>query len=174
MTNELSNMKRTELDRAKFAYECVKDAAEALKGKELVFENLNDAKRYNLKENKYFKTSKYYKSYVKKVPTLIQVNGLAGTFAFIYSKMTKNKDNKEKGTIENPYGDWDLIYFQTWKWLNKNYKSHEKDKELVEWIVNIENPKLYKAITVEVLALFSWLKRFAEGMIEGEENNEQG
>ncbi len=174
MAAKLSNMKQSELDRAKFAYECVKDAAEALKEKkEINFQTLDNTERYKLKENKYFKTSKYYKSYVKKVPTLIQVNGLAGTFAFIYSKMTKNKNNKEKGTIENPYGDWDLIYFQTWKWLNKNYKSHENDKELVEWIIE-QDSKLYKAITVEVLALFSWLKRFAEGMIEGEENNGEG
>ena len=169
MATDLSNMKKTELNRAKFAYNCVKNAEEALKGEELIFESLHDAKRYNLKENKYFKTSKYYKSYVKKVPTLIQVNGLAGTFAFIFSKMTKKKDNKEKGTKQNPYGDWDLIYFQTWEWLNQNYKVNDKDKELVEWIIE-QNPKLYKAITIEVLAFFSWLKRFAEGMIEGEEN----
>jgi CRISPR-associated protein Cmr5 len=167
MTAKISHMKQSELNRAKFAYECVSNAVSALKEvKELNFQNLE-----SIQKNKYFKISKYYKSYVKKVPSLIQVNGLAGTFAFIYSKMVKNKDGNEKGTEKNPYKDWDLIYFQVWEWLNQNYKSNEKSKELIEWIIE-QNSEIYKAVTIEVLALFSWLKRFAEGMIEVEENNE--
>ena len=139
MATDLAKIKKIELDRAKFAYECVDKV-----------------------EDKPFKEN--YKSYVKKIPTLIQVNGLAGTFAFIFSK--KGEGSKQKEAYK-------IIYEQVDNWLKKNYKKNN-DEELIKWIVNIEDPKLYKAITIEVLALFSWLKRFVEGMIEGEENNEQG
>ncbi len=171
---KLSNMKQSELNRAKFAYDCVNDAVKVLKDKEnIIFETINNSERYKLDTNNYFKTTKYYKSYVKKVPTYIQVNGLAGTFAFIFSKMTKNKENKEKGSENNPYSDWDLIYFQTWEWLNKNYKKGKEKDELMEWILELDS-KLYKAVTIEVLSLFSWLRRFAEGMIEDEEKKNKG
>ena len=55
---------------------------------------------------------------------------------------------------------------QTKQWLKV-----PKDKELVEWIIYQESPE-YRATTNEVLALFGWLKRFADGMIEGEEGGE--
>ena len=139
MANDLSNMKRTELDRAKFAYDCVNSVL-----------------------SKSNKTQESYKSYVKKIPTLIQVNGLAGTFAFVFSK---------KGDKEGQKEAYKIIYEQVNDWLKQNYKK-DNDEELVKWIIE-QNPKLYKAITIEVLAFFSWLKRFAEGMIEGEESNEQ-
>ncbi len=137
MTTELSNMKQSELNRAKFAYDCVDSV---------------------LSKNK--KTQESYKSYVKKIPTLIQVNGLAGTFAFVFSK---------KGDKEGQKEAYKIIYEQVDNWLKQNYKN-DNNEELAKWIIE-QNPKLYKAITIEVLALFSWLKRFAEGMIEGEENN---
>ena len=135
MTTKLSTMKQSELDRAKFAYNCVDKV-----------------------KDKPFKGN--YKSYVKKIPTLIQVNGLAGTFAFIFSK---------KGKGSNPKEAYEIIYKQVDDWLKQNYKKNNNG-ELVKWIIE-QNPKLYRAITVEVLALFSWLKRFAEGMIEEEEKN---
>ncbi len=138
MATELSNMKQSELDRAKFAYKCVNDVL-----------------------SKSQKTKESYKSYVKKIPTLIQVNGLAGTFAFVFSK---------KGDKEGQKEAYKMIYEQVDNWLKQNYKKDESE-ELVEWIIK-QNPKLYKAITIEVLALFSWLRRFVEGMIEEVENNE--
>jgi len=137
MTSKLTTIKQSELDRAKYAYDCV-----------------------NKVKDKEFKGN--YKSYVKKIPTLIQVNGLAGTFAFVFSK--KGEGSKQKEAYRT-------IYQQVDKWLKKNYKNND-ETELIEWIIT-RDPKLYKAITIEVLALFSWLRRFAEGMIEGEEANEQ-
>ncbi|WP_297457206.1 type III-B CRISPR module-associated protein Cmr5 [Persephonella sp.] len=138
MATELSNMKQSELNRAKFAYDCVNS----------VLENSSEIQEK-------------YQSYVKKIPTYVQVNGLAGTFAFIFSKKGKGSASKEA---------YKIIYEQVNDWLRQNYKKNN-DSELMEWIIN-QDPKLYKAITIEILALFSWLKRFAEGMIEGEESNE--
>jgi len=41
---------------------------------------------------------------------------------------------------------------------------------LTDKIIHLKSPE-YRAVTNEVLALFNWLKRFADGMIEGEEEN---
>ena len=90
---------------------------------------------------------KEYKSYVKKIPMMILNNGLGATFAFIYSK-------KKEGNA------YELIYQQTNEWLKK-----ENKQDLVQWIIEQESQE-YRATTNEVLALFNWLKRFADGMIE--------
>lgn len=96
---------------------------------------------------------KDYKSYVKKIPMMILNNGLGATFAFVYSK-------KKSGNA------YELIYKQTNDWLNKDSK-----EDLVKWIID-KNSQEYRATTNEVLALFNWLKRFADGMIEGEDNGD--
>jgi len=103
----------------------------------------------NTKKSVPSKQQKEYKSYVKKIPMMILNNGLKVTFAFIYSKKQKNEA-------------YDLIYKQTTEWL-------KPEKNLIKWIINQESQE-YKATTNEVLALFNWLKRFADGMIEEEEN----
>jgi len=140
-------IKDLEKDRAKFAYQCVVEV------------NGNE------------KIKKDYKSYVKKIPMMILNNGLGATFAFIYSKKQKSEA-------------YELIYKQVDDWLNKDYKSTKcnktndcyegKDKDckevdLVRWMTCL-NSQPYRATTNELLALFNWLKRFADGMIEGEEN----
>ena len=98
---------------------------------------------------------KEYKSYVKKIPMMIKTNGLGATYAFI----------KSKG------GTYKIIYEQTSEWLKKDEKKLldlSDNKELVKAIIDCESDK-YRAVTVEVLAFFNWLRRFAEGLIEGNE-----
>jgi len=102
--------------------------------------------------NKKEEIKKDYKPYVKKIPMMILNNGLGATFAFIYSK-------KKNGNA------YELIYKQTNDWLKKDNK-----EDLVKWIIEQESSE-YRAITNEILALFNWLKRFADGMIEEEEEN---
>ena len=103
--------------------------------------------------NKKSAIKKEYKSYVKKIPMMVLNNGLGATFAFIYSK-------KKNG---NAYA---LIDSQTKKW----FKIDEKE-DLVKWIIEQESSE-YRSTTNEVLALFGWLKRFADGMIEGESDGD--
>lgn len=103
------------------------------------------------------KYGKEYKSYVKKIPMLIKTNGLGATFAFVFSKADE----------KSPYT---LIYHQTKTWLNHEPKGLirlSNDAELAQEFVQRDSAE-YRAITVEVLAFFTWLKRFAEGLIEGE------
>lgn len=98
---------------------------------------------------------KEYKSYVKKIPMLIKTNGLGSAFAFI----------KSKGETYN------LIYNQTYQWLKTDNKlgifNPQQNEDLVEKIINLESTQ-YRALTNEVLAFFNWLRRFADGLIEGE------
>jgi CRISPR-associated protein Cmr5 len=78
-----TNMKKLENGRAEFAYKCVKEA--------------------NKPDSNYRKKQSDYKSYVKKVPVLIQTNGLGNTLAYMLSKGKAYK----------------LIYQHLTNWLSK-------------------------------------------------------
>lgn len=103
------------------------------------------------------KKLKEYKSYTRKIPQMILSNGLGQTLAFVKAKAKKG----------NAY-EWIYKqltqYFEGSEVLNKN--------ELIEWVISCDS-KDYRYITQEILAFLNWLKRFAEGMIEDndEENN---
>ena len=137
MPNFDESLKGIEQGRAKFAYKCVEEV---------------------LKTN--YKSD--YKSYVKRVPMLIKTNGLGATYAFIFSK----KD-KESGAA------YKKIYDDTVRWLNwenrglidLSEKDGEKGNELVKKIIEL-NSSEYRAVTIEILLFFEWLRRFAEVMIK--------
>lgn len=98
---------------------------------------------------------KEYKSYAKKLPMLVKTNGLGATFAFVLSKC------KEGNTYE-------LIYKQTATWINTKYPF---TGDFSKFIIT-QNSNEYRAITNEVISLFTWLRRFAEGLIEGEDEQD--
>ena len=164
MTKE--NTKDLEKQRAEFAYDCVDEFLkknEELKKikKEIGEKKINCQKNQDnqlckkKKELEIYSSPSEYKSYVKKIPTLIQTNGLSATFAFMYSK---------KKTYL-------AIYKQVQKWLEK--RGFEINEELVKWMISQPSSE-YRHITNEVMALFLWLRRFAEGRIEkGNENGEE-
>lgn len=103
--------------------------------------------------------AKEYKAYSKKVPMLIKASGLGGAIAFVYSKGFKN-GRLQEGTA---YG---LLYKQTEEWLKlQNWIG--RDEAMINAVI-AHNSKEYRAITNEIFALFTWLRRLAEGMIEGE------
>ena len=151
----MSSVTELEKNRAKKAYEYVSNIwNEYIDIKKEIEQKRIDCKDKNLskehkelceKMNKKYKIADDYKSYVKKIPMMILNNGLGATFAFIYSK-------KKEGNA------YERIYNQIQKWL-------KADKDLVEWII-YQDSQEYRATTNEVLALFNWLKRFADGMIE--------
>ena len=128
---EETKLKGIENGRAEFAYKC------AEKGKTI---------------------GKEYKSYAKKVPMLIKVNGIGATFGFMLSK---------GGTYEE-------IGKHILEWLNSdNVKLIDKPeiiefKDLVKETVKLNSTE-YRALTIEVIAFLSWLRRFADGLIEGED-----
>lgn len=135
-------------ERAQFAYECVQ-----------IFVDSNN----NEKQKK-------YKGYIRNTPMKILNNGLGATIAFIFSKRLKND-----GEIYNQ------ISANIYDWLQKEQNKHlieldikatseDKSKELTDKIIHLNSPE-YRAVTNEILALFGWLKRFADGMIEGEDTD---
>jgi len=106
------------------------------------------------------KKQKEFKSYVKKIPMLIKTNGLGATYAFILSKGKNDEKNA-----------YHVIYQKTAEWIKTDKKIITEDfKDLSDMIIQQPSPT-YRALTNEVLALFNWLRRFAEGLIEGEEDN---
>jgi len=151
----MKTINKLENGRAEFAYKCAEE------GKSI------DSKESVQIGNDYFKDNQY-KSYVKKIPMLIKTNGFGATMAFIFSKQTKYKNNKQPGTNDNPKNAYNLIYKQISDWF-KNEKNPFKFEfsELTKDICDI-NSQEYRAITTETLALFTWLRRFAEGLIQGD------
>lgn len=127
-------IKGIEEGRAIFAYKCVEDIS---------------------KDNK---VAKYYRTYAKRIPTMIQNNGFGPAMAFIYSKGKDNKKDDKKA------------YYTLYNDIERRLKDIQllkKDDKLIETILKIDSVE-YREITIEVLTLFNWLRRFAEGMIEGE------
>lgn len=138
MTNDMTLQKTLEQGRAKFAYDC----AEAGSG---------------------IPKKKDYKSHTKKIPMMIKTNGLGAAFAFV-----KAKGNSDK---ETDYA-YKLIYRQVTDWLKQEpcglvAAPLNEGKDLAEVIITLDSPR-YRTLTNEVLAFLTWLKRFAEGLIEGE------
>lgn len=108
-----------------------------------------------------------YKAYVKKIPMLIKTNGLAATFAYVKSK--SDKDCNKSGYA------YHLIYQQTEEWLRKVDTTNaifdnKKEGKLIEILIEQESPK-YRQLSTEVMALFVWLKRAVEGLIEEEDDD---
>ena len=110
------------------------------------------------------KDKKEYKSYVKKLPMLIKTNGLASALSFYFANSASNgKVDKDK-----TYG---LVYNQIEQWLKKDTKQllkedFEQDK-LAKKLLELDS-NTYRAVTVEVMAFLTWLRRFADGLTEKE------
>ena len=139
---EIGIVAEIERQRSRYAYECV--------------ENVANNHPY-IKEN--------YKAYVRKIPMLIKVNGLGGALAFVYSK-------KKEKTDDAGYA-YHLIYDQTDKWLKGYHIKNifpQVNAELVKKIINLESDK-YRVVNTELLALYKWMGRFAEGMLKGDEKD---
>jgi CRISPR-associated protein Cmr5 len=133
---------KLEKGRAEFAYKCVEKAIEIFKDNS--------------------KKQKEYKSNTRKISTMILSNGLGQTLAFIKAK-------SEKGNA------YDLIYSQLTEYMKSAHtvriQMPKEKNDFVEWVISCDSSK-YRYITKEILAFLNWLKRFAEGLIEVEEEGE--
>jgi len=121
------------------------------------YEKVIQAKNeFAAKEKDGVKKQSKYKSLARKIPMLIKTNGLGATFAFINAKK------------ERPH---QLLYEQVFQWL-KSYdeETFGNNEDLIKVLVSLSSLE-YRAVTVEVLALFGWLRRFAEGFLEGDETD---
>ena len=136
MSRTESVVNKLERGRAELAYKCVKVETEDLKDEE----------------------KKKYRSYSRKIPTMILTNGLGQTLAFIKSK-------SEKGNAYSLIYDQLTEYMKSDSTLKIQMPSGESD--LVKWVISSDSVT-YRYIEQEILAFLNWLKRFAEGLIEEE------
>jgi CRISPR-associated protein Cmr5 len=95
------------------------------------------------------KASSEYRAYAKKIPMMIKINGLGATLAFISSKNERYK----------------LIYRQLSVWFTQSELiDFDGSQAFVNYVVTVDS-STYRAMTIETLAFFNWLRRFAEGLI---------
>ena len=104
---------------------------------------------------------KYYRSYVKKMPSLILNSGLVAAMAFA----KKQKDEgKSKG--------YKLIYNSLFAWLRPPHAGLlQTDKNDFLHALLDKNSHTVRLLTKESIALLGWLKRMAEAEIEEEADN---
>lgn len=146
MPDNQTNIKALEEGRAQYAYSCVQDALKK-------FPRLESSKDAS-------KNAKSYKAYSKKLPMMIKTNGLGASLAFVLSR--------SKSDLNNP---WGLLYHHINLWLRTDHKKFllgENPKpDIADAVINLESHQ-YRAVSIEVLAFLTWLRRFSEGLIEGE------
>ena len=114
------------------------------------FEQVDQFVRANKEE-----TVKEYRSYLKKMPAMIQVNGFGQTMAFAYAKGGKA---------------YTAIYQQISEWLKERHGSQLRkvdnsgQQELVQVLVNMDSSD-YRVLSTETLSLLQWMSRFVDGMV---------
>jgi len=103
-----------------------------------------------------------FRSHVKSFPMLIKTNGLGAAIAFLFSK--KDKEQGVYKTVGKSIVDW---LKEDEKYKNFGLEKLLDLKSLMEEVIKIDSFN-YRALTIEVLAFFNWLRRFADGLIEGD------
>jgi CRISPR-associated protein Cmr5 len=95
-----------------------------------------------------------YKSYSKKFPMMVKTNGLGAALAFIKSKQKKA---------------YDRIYEDLVFWLKNDHKrivEIPEKKDLLEFVVEMDDSSRYRALSNEILAYMNWHRRFTEALIK--------
>jgi len=92
---------------------------------------------------------KKYKSGAKKLPVLVKTNGLGQSLAFIR--------NRDKG--------WEKIYQHLTTWFQTKAMIPSGEPDLVGEVIKMESND-YRQVTLECIAFLTWLRRFADGLME--------
>lgn len=107
------------------------------------------------------KTAKEYKSYARRIPMMIKNNGLGPALAFVYAK------GKAGANGDNAYS----ILYKNIEDRLKEIGLLQDEHKLIEYILEVDSFR-YRETSTEILALFTWLRRFVEGMIEDDGNDQ--
>lgn len=142
--------------RANYAFTEVNQFLKETKEKYKVQETDDEDTKKKKKAN-YQNSIKKYKSYTRRIPTLIMNNGLLATLLFI-----KPKDEEYKKIYKSIYG-WIICKYQ------KKQLEEELEDDFIQNITKINDAE-YRIITNEVLQFMVWMKRFASN-IDYVENN---
>ena len=128
-------------ERANYAFTEIKKVAK-VPAPNASNEEKNKAKEFNEK----------FKSHIKDVPMMIMTNGLASAFAFVFSKQQKDETYKHIEDI-------------TKRWLIDKQQILSGEGQLHEILIRTEQQDQYRLCTREIMALYTWLKRYADGLI---------
>ena len=114
---------------------------------------------------------KEYRSLVRRLNTMIQVNGLGQTLGFLKAK-GKNDSNRAQHLLLKHLTEWMSVphHFAT-----ENRAPIDQGYDgLLRWITDEGTTSTdYRRATTECLAFGIWLRRFAEGELK-EPDNEEG
>jgi len=137
--NKPDNFRTLEQKRARYAWDCISE----------------------LKNNKDNEVKKKYRSYVKDASALIQINGLGNVLAFYRSKIKRGESDPSPDGMA-----YSFLYNHINGWIKE--KASEINDAL-EWITseNTSSMDVFR-ITMEVISLLEWLKRFAEAELPAE------
>ena len=157
-----ANLKSLSQKRADFAYKAVLEVKEESK-----------------------EVQKKYSSYVKSAPALILSNGLPASLAFYFSKMKIKSESDYKAVQEELKKEdkfenkaeriaYAYLYTHISEWLAEKTESGKgltNGKDPLKYL--IEDATVYDVMRLsrEALELLNWLKRFADAMLEKEEES---
>ena len=152
---ELKEKAKEEINGS-FITEFFKDPEKFLKKEE--YEKLKDKEKKVV--DKYKDLLKNYRSYSRRLPSMILSNGLGQTLAFVHEKKKGEK---------NAYA---ILYNQLTAYMKSNSSIRipmpSNGCDLLKWVISCKSED-YRYITQELLAFLNWLRRFAEGLIEESE-----
>jgi len=100
--------------------------------------------------------AKKFEAYVQKVPAFIMTNGLGNTLAYLTTQKDEQWKNVQKVVcewlkqVDNPLRE----RLESTDGILENVLEIMKDNDF--------HDREYRAVTVEILALFNWLRRFAK------------
>lgn len=101
-----------------------------------------------------------YKQYSKKLPMMIKTNGLAPTFAFMFSK----DESKNEGRAYHQLGSDILTWLKNAPSTQNILQGVNSFKRLIEKSIQVNSIE-YNLLTVETINLLLWLRKFTEGII---------
>jgi len=106
-------------------------------------------------EKSYESEKKKYGTLARKLPAMIQSNGLGQTLAFLQAKGGQKKKDAHN-----------LIADHLTRWVKSQLKVNN-DQDLLTWIIQ-QSSDTYRRATTESIAFAIWLRRFAEAKDWGE------
>ncbi|PJF39016.1 MAG: type III-B CRISPR module-associated protein Cmr5 [Phototrophicales bacterium] len=106
---------------------------------------------------------KKYGTLARKLPAMIQMNGLGSTLAFLKSK--GKQDNKDAHNV---------LFNHLSAWVLKRVHATRQNKDLLDFVRN-EDVDKYRQATAEAIQYGIWLKRYVEandwGSAEGDDGD---
>ena len=111
-----------------------------------------------------------YGTWARKLPALIQINGLGATMAFLLAKAKGNRTSDGYGVLYANVSQWIVEYFKRLKIIDDRGPD-----DLMEFVVQ-SSTEMYRMATTEAIEYGMWLRRYVEaegwGSAEGDDQGE--